>query len=127
MLPEGWNSSQDVYALQYRYEKTKQLGLVKVIPLGSQLLISAVVSLTLHGQTVTLIFTVLNLHLCWQAACKSSEVFTTTIGIDDYVQEKEGTVFTSKRFVQDQPVIQSIKIMYPHLQSFTVYSLICFN
>ena len=46
-LPEGWNSSQEVCALQYRHIKTKRLGLVKVIPLGGQLLVSAVVSLTL--------------------------------------------------------------------------------
>ena len=46
-LPEGWNSSQEVYTLQYRHNPTNRCCLVKGIPLGGQLLISAVVSHTL--------------------------------------------------------------------------------
>ncbi len=42
-LPPHWNDSQDVYALQYVHERMRQLSLVKVIPLGGQLLINALV------------------------------------------------------------------------------------
>ena len=42
-LPAGWNSSQDVYALQYRHRQSGEICLVKVVPLGDQLLLNAVV------------------------------------------------------------------------------------
>ncbi len=42
-LPLGWNRSSDIFALQYRHERTQQMCLVKVIPLGVQLIISALV------------------------------------------------------------------------------------
>ncbi len=43
-LPHEWNISQDVCALQYRHEATQQSCLVKAIPMGETLLVSAVVS-----------------------------------------------------------------------------------
>lgn len=43
-LPPGWNSSQDVYALQYRHQATRQMCLVKAITMGETLLINVVVS-----------------------------------------------------------------------------------
>ena len=42
-LPEGWNSSSDVYALQYRHEKTGGTCLVKAIPIEGELLLNATV------------------------------------------------------------------------------------
>ncbi len=42
-LPSGWNSSQDVYALQYRHDSTKNLCLVKAILMEGQLLVNAMV------------------------------------------------------------------------------------
>ena len=44
-LPTGWNISQDVCSLQYRHSARQQVCLVKAIPMGAQLLISAVVSM----------------------------------------------------------------------------------
>ena len=41
-LPRGWNATQDAYALQYR-AGTSCRYLVKVIPLGGTLIISALV------------------------------------------------------------------------------------
>ena len=43
-LPVGWNSSQDVYSLQYHHPKQRKLCLVKMIVIDTQLLISAMVS-----------------------------------------------------------------------------------
>ena len=48
-LPQDWNISQDVYALQYSHKATEQTCLVKAIPMGETLLISAVVSMHLLG------------------------------------------------------------------------------
>lgn len=42
-LPEGWNSSSDVYTLQYRHEKTGGTCLVKAIPVEGELLLNALV------------------------------------------------------------------------------------
>ncbi|CAI8008582.1 Proteasome inhibitor PI31 subunit [Geodia barretti] len=40
-LPAGWNTSQDVYALQYHHPGQRKLILVKMIVIDTQLLISA--------------------------------------------------------------------------------------
>ena len=42
-LPGGWNTSSDVYALQYRHEKTGIKCLVKAIPIEGDLLLNAMV------------------------------------------------------------------------------------
>ena len=42
-LPAGWNTSQDVYALQYHHPGQRKLVLVKIIVIDTQLLINAMV------------------------------------------------------------------------------------
>lgn len=51
-LPSGWNRVQDVYSLQYKHIHTKHMCLVKAIPMGVQLLISAVVSICVPVQNL---------------------------------------------------------------------------
>lgn len=48
-LPIGWNTSQEACSLQYRHNATGQKCLMKAIPLGDQLLISAVVGSGVWG------------------------------------------------------------------------------
>lgn len=43
-LPSGWNSSPDVYALQYGCRDSRLTCLMKVIPLGDELLVNVMVS-----------------------------------------------------------------------------------
>eukprot|EP00731_Ephydatia_muelleri_P034747 Em0074g19a len=76
-LPEGWNSSSDVYALQYRHEKTGGTCLVKAIPIEGELLLNATVF-------------------------KSAEtVHTVSLATSKYVREEPGGQFNSPRVFQN--------------------------
>ncbi|XP_064383472.1 proteasome inhibitor PI31 subunit-like [Halichondria panicea] len=81
-LPDGWNSSQDVYTLQYRHETSKKLCLVKAILMDGQLLISATVTRN------------------------TSEVYTVALEMAKYV--KDDTAFTTPSVFQNLLQLMSI-------------------
>ncbi|XP_011404694.1 PREDICTED: proteasome inhibitor PI31 subunit-like [Amphimedon queenslandica] len=63
-LPDGWNESSDAYVLQYKDDKTNVKSLIKILPLGDQLLINTI------------------------SSDKTDDVHTITLPTSGYIKEK---------------------------------------
>ncbi len=96
-LPSGWNSSQDVYALQYRHDATKKACLVKAILMEGQLLVNAMV-----GELSSIICSKFSFDSL-EVAGNTSEVVTITVEMAKYV--KDDTAFNSPRYLIDSSLL----------------------
>ena len=88
-LPPEWNVSQDVCALQYRHSSTQQTCLVKAIPMGDTLLLSAVVRVLYLSVKVQ----VSEFFFFLKVATKTDKLISLTITPSKYV--KESPLYTS--------------------------------
>lgn len=86
-LPGGWNTSQNVYALQYHNIAQRKLALVKMIVIDKELLITAMVSHVTLGCTYNVSYIRVGvLCCCLQLASDMETVYSTTLETDRYIK-----------------------------------------